>query len=318
MRSENRPSSAPPADLPLLESANPAMVRAIALARRVAASEVAVLLRGESGTGKHVLAAAIHDWSPRRTAAFIAVPCAALPQHRAADVLLAGVDDGWSKYDWLRAANGGTLFFDDVGDLPAVQQAKLMRFLDEHGFEVDGEGRLLEADALIVAATRRDLEADVRARRFREDPYFRLSTVQITLPPLRDRVEDLPGLTAHLLASLCARYRRGPLQLTGEVQQVFARYRWPGNVRELLSVIERAVALAQGTTITADDLPEYLLAAPTAPTSTPSLPTQALRDLERQHIERAIRESATLEDAALRLGIDPATLWRKRKRYGLT
>jgi NtrC-family two-component system response regulator AlgB len=314
MGSDNRTSSDPP----LLESASPAMMRAIALARRVAASEVAVLLRGESGTGKHVLAAAIHDWSPRRTATFVAVPCAALPQHRAGDMLLAGLDDGWDKYDWLRAANGGTLFFDDVGDLPAAQQAKLMRFLDEQRLDMAGAGRPFEAEVLMVAATRLDLEANVRAGRFREDLYFRLSTVQITLPPLRDRVEDLPGLTAHLLASLCVRYGRVPLQLTEEVQQVFARYRWPGNVRELLSVIERAVALAQGSTITTDDLPEHVLAVPTAPAGTPSLPAQSLRDLERQHIERAIRESATLEDAALRLGIDPATLWRKRKRYGLT
>jgi NtrC-family two-component system response regulator AlgB len=301
---------------PLLESANAEMARAIATARQVAASDVAVLLSGESATGKHVLAAAIHGWSARCAGPFVVVPRVLRAEPRSETTSLALLDDAGSRHNWLTAADSGTLFFDEVCELPAVQQAKLARFLDEHRFEVGSGTEPVTVDVRVLAATTRDLEAEVRAGRFREDLFFRLNVVHISLPPLRERVEDLPRLTAHLLASLAARHARGALRFAPEVQHVFARYPWPGNVRELLSILERLVVLSRGEMITTEDLPERLLTPPKpiAPVSTAPPP---LRELERHQIEVAIRQSHTLQEAALRLGIDPTTLWRKRKRYGL-
>ena len=303
---------------PLLESANAAMARALATARQVATSDVAVLLSGESATGKQVLAAAIHGWSARCAGPFVVVSRALGTEPRGETTSLALLDDGGSRHSWLTAADGGTLFFDEVCELPAMQQAKLARFLDDRRLEVGSGTEPVTADVRVLAATTRDLEAEVRAGRFREDLFFRLNVVHISLPPLRARREDLPRLTAHLLAGLAARHGRGALRFAPEVQHVFARYLWPGNVRELLSILERLVVLSRGEMITTEDLPERLLAPPRpiaqASTAAPPAP---LRELERRQIEVAIRESNTLHEATLRLGIDPTTLWRKRKRYGL-
>jgi len=304
---------------PIFESANATMARAINTARQVAASEVPVLLAGESGTGKHVLAAAIHGWSRRCAQPFVAVPRIPLANGRHEGELFPYFDPpGKDAYAWLSAADGGTLFFEEVGDLSLAQQAKLVHFLDEPRFELGLEGGPVTIDARVIAATNRNLEADVRSGRLREDLFFRLSVVNITLPPLRVRTEDLATLSEHFLANLAARYPRGELHLTEEVRQVFVRYPWPGNVRELQSVLERVVVLSRGDTITIEDLPERLLAslAPTAGKHAAS--STSLHELERHHIERVIKEAPTLEDAAIRLGIDPTTLWRKRKRYGLS
>ena len=314
MGHENDPPQLPP----LLESANAAMAKALATARQVAGSEVAVLLSGESGTGKHVLAAAIHGWSARCAGPLVVVSPARRTEPRGETTSLALLDDGRSRHTWLTAADGGTAFFDEVCELPAVQQARLAHFLDDRRLEAGSGTEPLAADVRVLAATTRDLEAEVHAGRFREDLFFRLSVVQISLPPLRARREDLPGLTAHLLANLAARHGRGALRLAPEVQHVFARYPWPGNVRELLSILERLLVLSRGEMITTDDLPERLLRTPRpiAYASTVASPAP-LREFERRQIELAIRESNTLHEAALRLGIDPTTLWRKRKRYGL-
>ncbi len=303
---------------PIFESANAVMARALSTARRVAASDVPVLLTGESGTGKHVLAAAIHGWSRRRARPFVAVPHTALTSDRHEGELISYFEGlGKDNYGWLSAADGGTLFFEELGDLSLTQQAKLVHFLDTHRFEVGAEGAAMLIDARVMAATARDIEADVRSGRIREDLFFRLSVVKITLPPLRARAEDLSNLIEHFLTNLAARHHRGEMRLTAEVRQVFARYPWPANVRELQSVLERVVVLSSSDTITTEDLPERLL---TSLAQTPDECTGAagsLHELERQHIARAIKESPTLEDAAIRLGIDPTTLWRKRKRYGL-
>ena len=169
----------------------------------------------------------------------------------------------------------------------------------------------------MIAATNRDLEADVRAGRFREDLFFRLNVVNVTLPPLRERRADLAALTDHLLAVVAARHRRAPLHLAPEARRVLTGYRWPGNVRELMNTLERAVVLSRGDTIRTEDLPDRLLApAPAAAPATP--PTDlSLEELERRHIQQVLGDSTTLEEAAARLGINATTLWRKRKRYGL-
>jgi NtrC-family two-component system response regulator AlgB len=281
---------------PVLESANAEMARAICTARQVARSDVSVLLSGESGTGKHLLAAAIHQWSARAAAPLVTVRRTVLSTaEREGSVLPALGSAGDDR--WIEAVAGGTVFCEEVADLTPPQQAMLIQLLDDH--RLGGEGESVEADIRVIAATARDLAAECRAGRFRADLFSHLKTVHITLPPLRKRLDDLERLTDSLLARFTARYHRGALRLAPAVRQVLARYCWPGNVRELESAIERGVVLSRGDIITTDDLPERLL------------------DAERHHIEEAIRASATLRQAAIRLGIDARTLWRKRKRYGL-
>jgi len=300
----------------VLESANAEMALAISTARQVAAADVSVLLSGESGTGKHVLAAAIHEWSPRGAAPFVTVRRTALSAPRHEGELFPSVDGSRDDCRWIEAAGGGTLFFEEVSDLAPPQQARLIHLLDEDRFD-GGGGESIKADIRVIAATVRDLDAECRARRFRADLFFHLSTVQIKLPPLRQRLDDLGRLTDCLLARLTARYHRGALRVAPAVRQILAHYSWPGNVRELESIIERGVVLSRGDAITTDDLPERLLGRPKKAVTEPSSHAASLQDVERHHIEDAIRASATLEEAATKLGIAATTLWRKRKRYGL-
>jgi NtrC-family two-component system response regulator AlgB len=321
-RHETLASQRAPAPSPLLDSANPIMQRAIATARRVANSDAAVLLMGESGTGKNVLAAAIHAWSQRAGGPFITIPCTTLTDHLLESELFGHVRGAFTgawknKPGRLEAALGGTLFLDEVGDLPLSLQGKLLRVLAERRFERVGAGDTIEVDARIIAATNRELDVEVRAGRFREDLFFRLNVVTILLPPLRARPEDLEPLTDHTLARLAARHGRGRLTLSQEVRDVFAAYRWPGNARELVNTLERAVVLSSGNVISAEHLPDRLLAPPSPGISALPSTSLSLEELERQQIARVLGASETLEEAAERLGIHPTTLWRKRKRYGL-
>src|SRR5206468_8669922 len=191
----------------------------------------------------------------------------------------------------------------------------LLRFLEQHRFERVGGSDTIEVDARVLAATHRDLEAEVAAGRFREDLFFRLNVITIRLPALRERLEDLPALTDHVLTTLCTRHRRPALRLAPEARRALHAYRWPGNVRELVNALERAVVLSRGDLIRAEDLPDRLLAPPPAAATSPS--ALSLEDVERRHIEQVLAESATLDEAAARLGINVTTLWRKRKRYGI-
>jgi len=305
---------------PLLESANPRMARAIAVAQQVAVSDAPVLLCGESGTGKRVLAAAIHCWSPRRAGPFVTVWSRAVADQQIEGGLLeqvAGAVSGARQRKTGRpdTVDGGTLFFDEVHALPLAFQARLLRYLEGQQSGDDA----FEEDARIIASTDHDLEADARTGHLRQDLFFRLNVITITLPPLRERLDDLPQLTEHLLAKLAVRHQRGPLELTPEAQSVLARHTWPGNVRELLSALERAVVVARGGRIRAEDLNLGASSAPPPPAEPTTETTAALslREIEQRHIRTVLRESASIGEAAARLGIDPATLWRKRKRYGL-
>ena len=308
----------------LLESASPLMLRALGTARQAAGSDVTVLLTGESGTGKNVLASAIHGWSPRQRGAFVTVACTTLAEHLLESELFGHVKGAFTgawkdKPGRLEAAEHGTVFLDEVGDLPLELQGKLLRFLEQHRFERVGGGETITVDARVLAATNRDLEADVAAGRFREDLFFRLNVITIRLPALRERPEDLPALIDHVLATLCSRHRRPALSLAPEARRALHAYRWPGNVRELVNTLERAVVLSRGDVIQGDDLPDRLL-APDAGTATPEAAAAtplSLHELERRHIEQVLADAATLEEAAARLGINVTTLWRKRKRYGI-
>jgi NtrC-family two-component system response regulator AlgB len=306
----------------LLDSRDPAMRRAIETARRAADSDATVLLLGESGTGKNVLARAIHAWSPRRAGPFVTISCTTLAEHLLESELFGHVKGAFTgawkdKPGRLESAAGGTLFLDEVGDLPPELQAKLLRFLEERRFERVGDTRTVEIDARLVAATNRDLDAEVATGRFRADLFYRLAVVALRLPPLRERREDLPALADHLLATLAARHGRALPRLSPEARAALAAYGWPGNVRELANALERALVLSPGDAIGVESLPDPVLAPPAPAGAEEPAAELSLEEVERRHVRRVLASSATLEEAAARLGIDPTTLWRKRKRWGL-
>jgi NtrC-family two-component system response regulator AlgB len=215
----------------------------------------------------------------------------------------------------VEAADGGTLFLDEIAEIPTSLQAKLLRFLQEKEFERIGESRTRRADVRVVSATNRDLEAEVAAGRFREDLLYRLNVVDVHVPALRDRPEDILPLARRFAAFFAAAARRLTPELSKAAEDVLNAYPWPGNVRELRNVIEHAVMLWPATVIEPHAFPERI--APRA-TSGPTLGGDAtLEAVEREHILRVLARKATLEDAAQSLGIDTSTLWRKRKKYGV-
>jgi NtrC-family two-component system response regulator AlgB len=308
----------------LLESRNPRMSRVIETARQVAASGATILLTGESGTGKGVLARAIHGWSERAAGPFVAIACTTLSEHLLESELFGHVKGAFTgawkdKVGRLEAAAGGTLFLDEIGELPVTLQVKLLRFLEDRRFERVGGTTTVEVDARIVAATNRALEAEVARGAFREDLFYRLNVVRVELPPLRERLEDLPALARHILAMHAARYDRPGIEIEADAEPALGRYRWPGNVRELVNVLEHAIVVCRGDRLRIEDLPDRLH-APASPPGVPEAPVDGripLEQVERRHIERVLADSATLEEAAARLGISSTTLWRKRKRWGI-
>ena len=300
--------------LPFLESDNPAMTRAIATARQAAASDVPILLVGECGTGKRALAGAIHDWSHRRSHGFVTVSQATIAKQFWATIIRQTRGDRGGEVDQqLEVVDGSTAFFDEVGDLSVEVQGQLLRFFDEGRFwwiAQGANGEATKVDLRIVAATSCDLEASVRAGRFRADLFSRLNAITIPVPPLRERGEDLAKLSDHVLAALALRYQRGRLTIAPDARAALSRYRWPRNVRELADVLEWAVVLAHGDVITTAELPEQVVASGAVAAETSSVPVMSLHDLARRWIEPAIGESATVETP-------DATLGRRGKRYRL-
>ncbi|HET9481544.1 MAG TPA: sigma-54 dependent transcriptional regulator [Candidatus Polarisedimenticolia bacterium] len=231
---------------------------------RVAPQKVAVLIRGESGTGKELIARAIYQHSDRRGKPFLAVNCAALPETLLESELFGHEKGSFTGADHRRIGkfeqcNGGTIFLDEVGDMPPLMQAKLLRLLQEQRFERVGGTRPIDVDLRIVAATNRDLGREMAAGRFREDLYFRLNVITMTMPPLRERREDIPALCAHFLKSCASETKRPVGRVSREAARLLEKYDWPGNVRELRNTIERAVVLGQDDEIVADDLPAHIL-----------------------------------------------------------
>jgi two-component system, NtrC family, response regulator AlgB len=216
----------------------------------------------------------------------------------------------------LEAANGGIVFLDEIADLSPPLQAKFLRFVEEQSFERVGSGDIVHIDARIIAASNRDLPAEVAAHRFREDLFYRLNVIALNVPPLRERTEDILPLAQRLLSAAAIRNRRPQLRFSPTAETVIASYLWPGNVRELRNAIERAAVLSQGEVIVPECLPDALFqTSSTTPSSSPS--SSSLYEIEREQITRVLAESPTLQDAAESLGINVTTLWRKRKRYKL-
>jgi two-component system, NtrC family, response regulator AlgB len=311
-------SVVPEADL---QTRQPAMQQCLAIAFRAAASDATILLRGESGTGKGVLARAIHARSLRASAAFITIHCPTLSSELLETELFGhvrgaftgAVQDAMGK---VAAAEGGTLFLDEIGDLPLALQPKLLRLLQERRYERVGETSTRSSDVRIIAATNHKLEEAVANGAFREDLFYRLNVIDVTLPPLRQRPEDVLPLAAHLLHFFARQSGKQIAEFTEEARNALLKHPWPGNVRELRNAVERGVILAGDSVVGLADLPAQIGAS--APRSTLEIGSAVtLEQLEAEHIRRMLAQTPTMEEAATILGIDPSTLYRKRKRYGL-
>jgi len=290
------------------------------LVERAAASDVAVLFRGESGTGKGVVARALHVKSARASRPFVVINCPTLSEDLLASELFGHARGAFTgavrdQPGRVEGAEGGTLLLDEIGELPPALQAKLLRFLQDKEYERVGENRTRRADVRVLAATNRNLEQDVAAGRFREDLLFRLNVVEIPLPPLRERPEDILLLARRFLAFFARASRRPERQqpeLSAAAERALVGYPWPGNVRELRNAIERAVMLWPARVLEPQALPERILAHQSP---VPRLGGDfSLDTIEREHIERVVARTRTQEDAARVLGIDPSTIWRKRKK----
>jgi two-component system, NtrC family, response regulator AlgB len=308
-------SEAPEVDFASHSSAMRSILEIVA---RAAPSEVAVLFHGESGTGKGVLARALHLESRRRERPFVTVSCPTLTEELLSSELFGHVKGAFTgairdQPGRVEVAEGGTLFLDEIGDLPAGVQAKLLRFLQEKTFERVGDTRTRKADVRVVAATNRDLEADVIAGRFREDLLFRLNVVEVRVPTLRERADDILPLARRFLVFFARAVGRQAPTLSPSAEKVLLGYPWPGNVRELRNAIERALILWPSTVIEAQALPERIVGAPERGPYVGGPFT--LDELERAHVTAVLEQAKTMEEAAALLGIDDSTLWRKRKRY---
>jgi NtrC-family two-component system response regulator AlgB len=315
---QERAEEEPP---PFLESKSPAVRELLAAVERAATSEARILFRGESGTGKGVLAEHVHRLSARRDRPFVVVPCPALPSELLESELFGHVRGAFTgatrdNPGRIALAEGGTLLLDEVGDLPLQLQPKLLRFLQDRCYERVGDPATRRADVRILAATNRDLEQAARAGAFREDLLYRLNVITLHVPPLRERPEDLVPLAGRFLEHFARRLGRPELRLSSAGLAAVAAHDWPGNLRQLRNAIERAVILAPGPSVEPADL-GIAVAATTARPGAVLGAKVSLAELEREHIQRIVASAASFREAADILGIDETTLWRKRKQYGL-
>jgi DNA-binding NtrC family response regulator len=299
------------------------MQEVLSLVRRVAPSDATVLIRGESGTGKELIARALHHASPRAGGPLVKVNCAALAESLLEPELFGHEKGAFtgavaSRKGRFELADGGSIFLDEIGDLPPHLQVKLLRVLQEREFERVGSSRPIKVDVRLLAATHRDLEALVREGRFREDLYYRINVVTIMLPPLRERREDLPPLIEHFLRAFAEKNGKTVRGLTREARDALLRYDYPGNIRELENLMERAVVLTRDDVIGAEDLP-LALEAPASGSGDGAGLIAAVEGLERRMILEALaRADGTQTRAAELLGISERVLRYKLKKYGLS
>jgi NtrC-family two-component system response regulator AlgB len=303
-----------------LRTEEPAMQQALDFVFKAAASAATILLRGESGTGKGVLARTIHARSSRSAAPFVTVQCPSLSAELLESELFGHVRGAFTgavrdTMGKAAAAEGGTLFLDEIADLPPALQPKLLRLLQEKRFERIGETLTRACNVRIVAATNRNLEAETAAGKFREDLLYRINVIEVTLPPLRQRRRDILPLAEHLLHFFARQTGKAITTFSDEAREALLRYPWPGNLRELRNALERAVILAATDVIGLADLPSQVGSPSRLGIEVGGAMT--LEQLEAEHIRRVLATTATIEEAAHVLGIDASTLYRKRKRYGL-
>ena len=301
-----------------IASRSAAMHAVLDMAARVAATDAPVLITGENGTGKSILARAIHRQSPRAAAPFVVTNCPTLSEELLASELFGHVRGAFTgavrdQAGRVEVAEGGTLFLDEIGEIPPALQSKLLRFLQEKDFERVGETRTRHGNVRIIAATNRDLEADVKAGRFREDLFYRLNVVEVRMPPLRERREDILPLARAFLSSFTRATRPMAPEISAAAAMALEQHDWPGNVRELRNTIERIAILWPTSVVEPEALPNRV---PRAAQRRPTVGGDfTVDDVEREHIQSVLERVPKVEDAAALLGIDASTLWRKRKKY---
>jgi two-component system response regulator AtoC len=324
--SAEKRAAGPPATetrLAEIEGKSPSMLEVYKLVARVAPSTATVLVAGESGTGKELVARAIHSRSTRTNRPFVPVNCTALTESLLESELFGHARGAFTgavaaKRGLFELADGGTLFLDEIGDMGPKMQSQLLRTLQDGEVRPVGGSESVKVDVRIVCATNKDLEAEVKATRFREDLYFRINVVTIKLPPLRERPSDIPILVAHFLAKIAKREHRPLASMSHEALEMLQRHHWPGNVRELENAVERAVAVAKGDVVLPSDLPLEIHGVGTTRTAGLLDDRPNLAELERRYIALILAEAGgNKKKAAERLGIDRRTLYRALERAGL-
>ncbi|MGC8965606.1 MAG: sigma-54-dependent transcriptional regulator [Caldimicrobium sp.] len=302
---------------------SPQMQEILRLLERITPTKSTVLILGESGTGKGVLAEFIHYNSPRKDKPFISINCSAIPETLLESELFGYKKGAFTgavsdKKGLIELANEGTLFLDEIGDMPLNLQAKILKFLEFGEFIPLGDTVKKQVDVRVIAATNKDLEALIKEGKFREDLYYRLNVIEIKIPPLRERKEDIPALTYFFIDKLSKEHGKKIKGITSEALTCLMQYNWPGNVRELKNVIERAIILATEEYITLNELPERIKGEKNLSQSFKPL-KEALEEFEKNIILKTLKQCAyNKEKAAQLLGIDLATLYRKLKKYQLT
>lgn len=301
------------------------MQKIMELVARIAPTDISVLIDGESGTGKELIAKAIHEHSMRVNNPFVVVNCGAMPENLLESELFGHVRGAFTgatnaKKGLFEVANHGTIFLDEIGETSLATQVKLLRFLQEGEIKPVGSNQNLHLDVRVITATNRDLEKMIADGTFRQDLFYRLNVIQITIPPLRDRMEDVLPLAHFFVKKYSQRIHKSVLGLDPEAENALMHYIWPGNVRELENVIERAVALCSGNVITKADLPPSLLNSESSPNSKYRFPKDvSLKELEKIHIATTLREHNWNYDLVTKiLGIGRTTLWRKMKEYNIS
>jgi transcriptional regulator with PAS, ATPase and Fis domain len=296
-----------------------AMVKIFAVMEKVIPSKTNILITGESGTGKGLVAQAIHESGPRKDKPFISINCGAIPENLLESELFGHKKGSFTsaiedKKGLITMANGGTLFLDEVGELPPSLQVKMLNVIQNKELTPVGDTRVITVDVRVIAATNADLVQRVKDGRFREDLFYRLNVIEIRVPSLRERKDDIPLLIKHYLTVFADEAGKNVKDIDYEAMKSMMAYEWPGNIRELRNSLERAVVLSEGEVITLHDLPDKLRTIDIEGIPTSSL-RQALDDYEREYIRRSMAESKGNKEAtADRLGIDLATLYRKLKK----
>jgi len=297
------------------------MEEILSLVRRVAQVDATVLIQGESGTGKELIARAIHSLSPRKSGPFHVVDCGAIPETLLESELFGHTKGAFTSADSSRkglfeVTQGGTLLLDEIGELPFPLQVKLLRVLQEGEIRPLGSNTSRQVDVRMLAATNKNLQQEVQAGGFREDLYYRLNVISIRVPALRERPEDILPLALHFIQEYSAKLLWSPLQIDPSAANLLLRHGWPGNVRELKNAMQRAVALASGDTLRAEDLPESIRESPQAPVL-PMNEEVPLAEMERRYILQVLKKcQGDRGRTAGVLGIGRNTLWRKLKSYG--
>lgn len=313
---EDRRRFAPEA---LLQSDNQEMLRILIMLRKAALSEAIILLRGESGTGKSAFARVIHNSSPRAKKPMMIVSCPAVPSELLESELFGhakGAFTGAVKESpgRIAACEGGTLFLDEIGDMALSVQSKLLRFIQDKEYERLGESLSRKANVRIVTATNVNLEQRVADGQFREDLFYRINVISVNVLPLRERREDIMAIAKNFGTFFSLANHKSITGFDAGAERALLEHSWPGNVRELRNVIERAVILGSGQQITAEDLPERIIPPNNSPILGDLLPLSTIEEL---HIKKVLKKTTSIQEAAGVLGIDQATLWRRRKTYGI-